>query len=221
VEDCSEALRKTKGSDHVSNVLEERETVKRKTTALITGGLAVVAFCAALAAVLGSTTPEAKAASCARGTKPAIVGGNFKCLRVGQKCSASYQSAYRKYGFHCAKGRLRKGTGLSSAPAQSEPPYSSPPAPTPAAVDGHYKGVTSQNETFEFDIRWDGRNFSGLKTGQINQGCTPADMGLHGNYIQWTRFRRLGDSILESTFRRQVTSNSTRISLDGTWATRH
>jgi hypothetical protein len=117
VEGCSEALRDSKGLDHVGYVLVERETVKRKTTALITGGLAVVAFCAALAAVLGSTAPDAKAASCARGTKAAVIAGNFRCLRVGQKCSARYQSGYRKYWLHCASGRLRRGTALSVKPA--------------------------------------------------------------------------------------------------------
>jgi hypothetical protein len=145
-----------------------------------------------IAAVSAAAAPEAKAASCARGTKPAVIAGNFKCLRVGLKCSASYQSAYRKYGFHCTKGRLRKGTG---APPPEEvftppPPYTppapapAPPVSTPAAVDGHYKGVTSQNETIEFDITRGGREFRGLNTGQINAGCTPR-FNLWGNYIKW------------------------------------
>jgi hypothetical protein len=160
--------------------------MKRKTTAFITGGLAFVAFCAALAGVVGSAAPEAKAASCARGTKPAVIGGNFKCLRAGQQCSARYQAAYRRYGFHCASSRLRKGTGVAPASA-AEPPYTPPPAPTPAAIDGHYKGVTSQNETFEFDIANGGLSFRGLKTGQINEGCTPS-FHLYWGYLNWPKY---------------------------------
>jgi hypothetical protein len=132
-----------------------------------------------IAAVSAVAAPEAKAASCVRGTKPAIVGGNFKCLRAGQKCSPSYQAAYRKYSFHCANGRLLKGTGKAPATSTQDAP---PEQATPGALGGHYKGVTSQNETFEFDISSSGWTFSGLKTGQINQGCTP-QFHLSGNYL--------------------------------------
>jgi hypothetical protein len=39
---------------------------------------------------------------------------------------------------------------------------------------GHYKGQTSQNENFEFDVVSDVYSgVRGLKTGQINLGCTP------------------------------------------------
>jgi hypothetical protein len=51
-------------------------------------------------------------------------------------------------------------------------------------VDGHYKGVTSQSETFEFDITNGGLSFHGLKTGQINEGCTPRG-SISGGYINW------------------------------------
>jgi hypothetical protein len=36
---------------------------------------------------------------------------------------------------------------------------------------GHYKGQTSQSENFEFDVDFSG--VRGLKTGQVNLGCTP------------------------------------------------
>ncbi len=51
-------------------------------------------------------------------------------------------------------------------------------------MDGHYKGVTSQSETFEFDIYNGGLSFRGLKTGQINQGCTP-QAHVNGNKFDW------------------------------------
>jgi hypothetical protein len=166
-------------------------------------GVALVAMIGAV--VLMSTAPEANAASCARGTKPAVIGGNFKCLRVGQRCLTRYQGAYRRYSLHCANGRLRRGsTGPfdTAAPPQGPPPPPlPPPAPTPAAIDGHYKGVTSQNETFEFDISNGGLSFRGLKTGQINQGCTP-QFHIYGNYFNWPDYSvsvsRSGDFTIDT-----------------------
>jgi hypothetical protein len=149
-------------------------------------GVALVTMIGAV--VLMSTAPEANAASCARGTKPAVIGGNFKCLRVGQRCLTRYQGAYRRYSFHCTNGRLRRGTGLSVTPAPSPVTPPPPPAPTPAAVDGHYKGKTSQNETFEFDIGGHGSLFNGLETGQINVGCTP-QFNIYWNYLHWNDIR--------------------------------
>ncbi len=134
----------------------------------------------------GSTAPNTTFASCPRGSKPAIIAGNFKCLRAGQRCKAKYQRAYQKYGFHCVNGRLRKGTGIPVA-APEPPPPTPTPAPTPAAIDGHYKGLTSQNETFEFDILNGGTLFRGLKTGQINAGCTPP-LHTYGNYLNFPTY---------------------------------
>lgn len=82
-----------------------------------------------------------------------------------------YQQAYRKYGFHCAGGRLRKGKGTTAGAGSSEPPYT--PPPPPLFQPGHYKGQTSQNENFEFDVTADSLGVQGLKTGQINLGCDP------------------------------------------------
>jgi hypothetical protein len=155
--------------------------------------LAIVALGAAASAAsartqTAATGPDAKGASCQRGSKPSIIAGNFKCLRVGQRCSTRYQGAYRKYGFHCVNGRLRKGTGIkppASTPEPTPTPAPAPtPAPTPAALDGHYKGLTSQNETLEFNIMSGGLAFRGLKTGQINEGCTPHG-SIYGNYFDW------------------------------------
>ncbi len=62
------------------------------------------------------TTPASSSASCRPGFKPAIIGGNFKCLKVGQRCLSRYQASYRKYGFTCTRGRLRKKTSVPPAP---------------------------------------------------------------------------------------------------------
>ena len=47
--------------------------------------------------------------------------------------------------------------------------------------------MTSQSETFEFDIVNGGLSFRGLKTGQINKGCTPHH-SLYGGYIDWPNY---------------------------------
>ena len=96
------------------------------------------------------------ARSCPRGAKRAIVAGKLKCLRAGQRCSMRYQSAYKKYGFHCAAGRLRKGTGASVTPPPAPPPPASPP---PDRVFGN--GVRSGSDTlgqvsFAFDAQASG-----------------------------------------------------------------
>lgn len=41
------------------------------------------------------------------------------------------------------------------------------------AMPGHYTGKTSQNETVEFDVTSTGTGVTGLRTGQINQSCSP------------------------------------------------
>jgi hypothetical protein len=123
------------------------------------------------ASATASTRLDHAGASCPRGSKPAVIGGNFKCLRAGQQCSRRYQASYRKYGFHCVNGRLRKGTGVKPPAPAPEPP--APPPPAPPGQAGHFKGLTSQLTTFEFDVSADGWSVSGIKTGQINEGCTP------------------------------------------------
>jgi hypothetical protein len=126
----------------------------------------VIAMLVGLAlAGAASARPDAGAApnaSCKAGSKPAVIAGTFKCLKAGQRCVARNQKAYKRYGFTCVKGHLRKV-------ARPKPP--TPPAQL--AQPGHYKGRTSQNEIFEFDVVAAGNAVTGIKTGQINEGCTP------------------------------------------------
>jgi hypothetical protein len=61
-----------------------------------------------------------------------------------------------------------------------QPPPTPPPAPP--ALPGHYKGLTSQITTFEFDVTSDGFHVTNLKTGQVNVGCTPP-FSLYGGEI--------------------------------------
>ena len=116
--------------------------------------------------------PTSGSKPCPAGSTHAKIGGSFTCLRVGQRCKKQYQAAYRKYGFSCVNGRLRKRSGGGAPPP--------PPPPPPPAQAGHYRGLTSQNENFEFDVTFDGAGVTKIITGQINQGCNPNDFTLFG-----------------------------------------
>ena len=136
---------------------------------------AIVLVCA-VGSAAASHYPASMTASCRAGSKPAVVAGNFKCLKAGVACKSRYQATYRKYGFHCLDGRLRKGKGVKppAGGGASDPPYVPPPPAAPVFQAGHYKGQTSQNENFEFDVTSDAYSgVRGLRTGQINLGCTP------------------------------------------------
>jgi hypothetical protein len=135
--------------------------------ALIVGAL----VCAASTATAADSFPDA----CRAGTKRAVIGGKVKCLRAGQVCRARYQVSYKKVGFTCVKGHLRK---------RAAPPAPQPPAPPPAppAQPGHYHGTTSQLEVIDFDVTSSGTTVTNISTGQINEGCTPAGSLGGGNF---------------------------------------
>jgi len=127
------------------------------------------------ALVCGVSTASAAHSSgdaCRAGSKRAVIGGKVKCLRAGQACRTRYQSGYKKYGFTCVAGHLRKRTAPKPPPEPTPPPPPPTPAPPPAQP-GHYKGTSSQLTVVEFDVRSDGRAVTSLTTGQVNQGCTP------------------------------------------------
>jgi hypothetical protein len=115
--------------------------------------------------------PTGDSASCRPGFKPAIIARKFQCLKSGQKCAKRNQTAYRKYGFSCVNGHLRKGAPPPAPPPTPRP--APPPLPTPPAQPGHYKGQSSQLTNFEFDVTPDGNFVTHLVTGQINEGCSP------------------------------------------------
>jgi hypothetical protein len=60
-----------------------------------------------------------------------------------------------------------------------------PPAPTPSprATPGHYEGRSTFNEAFSFDVSADGKSVVDLRTGQVNESCTPAAFTLSGGNL--------------------------------------
>jgi hypothetical protein len=47
-------------------------------------------------------------------------------------------------------------------------------APPPPATPGHYQGRSSFNEAFNFDVSADGNKVVNLRTGQVNESCSPS-----------------------------------------------
>ncbi len=80
-------------------------------TAVLAGSILVLSVLATGPA--SSARPLAAAATsarCAAGSKQALVGGAFTCLRIGQACSLKHQDDYGRSGFLCRSGRLRAKT---------------------------------------------------------------------------------------------------------------
>ena len=96
--------------------------------------LALVAVAASTA--LGRTARPDAAGACARGTVAARIGGKSVCLRAGTACKPTYNSIYKKHGFTCISGHLRKAptqTPRPTPPPPSAPPYSPPTGPVGTA----------------------------------------------------------------------------------------
>jgi hypothetical protein len=74
----------------------------------------------------------APAKKCHAGYVRAVIGGKVKCLHSGQFCATRYNRSYRRYGFICVNGRLRRLTKPRPVPSPP-PPAPLPPAPPPPA----------------------------------------------------------------------------------------
>jgi hypothetical protein len=66
--------------------------------------------------------------------------------------------------------------------APASPPPPPPPAP-PVATPGHYEGRSSFNEAFAFDVSADGKSVLNLRTGQVNESCSPSSFTLSGGNL--------------------------------------
>ena len=71
-------------------------------------------------------------AACAKKAVAARIGGKIVCLRVGMTCKAAYNGTYKKHGFVCVAGHLRK-TPTATPPAPAPAPYSPPTGPVGTA----------------------------------------------------------------------------------------
>ena len=175
-DECCESSR-----DAATKGLIEIRIGRRFLFVLVTAAVLVGAATTVAAATVNVAGPRADRARCPAGSKRAVIGGKVKCLRPGQKCAARYRAAYKRYGFTCVSGRLRKRS--VAPPPQPTPTPTPPPAPpaAPPAQPGHYTGITSQLEIIAFDVTTDGTRVVALLTGQINEGCNPPAHLFGGN----------------------------------------
>ena len=141
----------------------------------IVATLALTALAVASSGALAAGGAAHSTDACPAGSKRAVIGGTVKCLRAGQRCKPRYQAAYKRAGFTCTNGRLRKRAAAPPPvqPPPTEPPPTPQPPPAPPAQPGHYHGLTSQLTAVDLDVSADGRGATNISTGQINQGCTP------------------------------------------------
>jgi hypothetical protein len=86
----------------------------------------VVLVAVAASTALGRNARQDATAACAKGAVAARIGGKSVCLRAGMACKATYNSIYKKHGFTCVAGHLRK----NPTPV---PPYAPPTGPVGTA----------------------------------------------------------------------------------------
>src|SRR5437763_5241803 len=110
--------------------LIEMRVRRRFVFVLVTAAVVVGAATTVAAATVNLAGPRALTAGCPPGSKRAVIGGKVKCLRAGQKCAARYRAAYKRYGFTCVSGHLRRRSVSPPPPPTPSPPP--PPAPPPA-----------------------------------------------------------------------------------------
>src|SRR5438132_8376518 len=139
------------------------------TAAVLVGAASTVVAAATVNAA--DSGPRALAAACPAGSKRAVIGGKVKCLRAGQKCATRYQAAYKRYGFMCVSGHLRKRP-VAPPPPPPPPPPPAPPPPPPAQP-GHHKGPPPQPAPLEFHLNAGCTPVLSLPPGQTHAGCTP------------------------------------------------
>jgi hypothetical protein len=116
------------------------------------------AFIAALAALaIGLQTAPARstgnlaaAGKCRKGTVSARIGGKRRCLRAGQRCKKRFERQYRKHGFHCQAGRLRK---VRKHPAPPPPPPPPPAPPPPDPPPPHLVGTGGLHSILDLPLR--------------------------------------------------------------------
>jgi hypothetical protein len=70
---------------------------------------------------LGQATPAA--ATCSRGAVKAVIARRSVCLNAGKRCARNYEAQYKRYGFHCRKGRLRTRNALVTIAGPDEVVY--------------------------------------------------------------------------------------------------
>jgi hypothetical protein len=98
---------------------------------VVLGALVVLVSVAASTALGRNAARPDSTAACAK----ARIGGKSVCLRAGTACKATYNSIYKKHGFTCIAGHLRK-TQTAKPPAPTPTPTPVPPYSPPTGTVG-------------------------------------------------------------------------------------
>jgi hypothetical protein len=114
--------------------LTDRKGVCAVQRLVVLVALVVLAAVAASTALGRNARPDATAA-CAKGAVAARIGGKSVCLRAGMACKATYNSIYKKHGFTCIAGHLRK-TPTAKPPTPTPTPTPVPPYAPPTGPVG-------------------------------------------------------------------------------------
>jgi len=92
--------------------------------------LVIILGAAAAALLPPRGLAQATRATCSAGYVGAVIGGEHKCLRAGQFCSAHHAAEYKAYGFSCVGGHLRRRAPTrSTIPATTTAGSTTTPAP--------------------------------------------------------------------------------------------
>ena len=117
---------------------------------LLVSAIAIVAALGAARSPAGTSQSRAvrSAAACNRGSVAVRIGGKRVCLHAGLHCKKRYERQYKKHGFHCQAGRLRKVRKHHNPPPPPPQPPPVPPAGTIAATVavGHSLGPITTGE---------------------------------------------------------------------------
>jgi hypothetical protein len=152
----------------------------RRRSAAVAGLAAVAAVCVVTAFTTGATAAgNAKPTGSAKCTNGVVdrIGRRTVCIHVGGKCVAAHERTYRKRGYTCMKGRLRRYVATPPAPIPPPaptPPPAPPAPPPPPATPGHWVGKTSQLEDIQFDVNPSGNGITGFDIHTVNESCSPA-----------------------------------------------
>lgn len=55
-----------------------------------------------------AVAPDSVTHRCKTGFRHAVIAGQHKCLKAGQRCTTRLDRQYHRYGFHCHTGRLTR-----------------------------------------------------------------------------------------------------------------
>jgi hypothetical protein len=130
----------------------------------------VMLVAVAASTALGRNARPDSTAACTTGAVAARIGGKSVCLRAGTACKATYNSIYKKHGFACIAGHLRK-TPTAKPPAPTPvPPYSPPTGPVGTANTTVAVGLFDAN-SFGWIVLSQTTIPSGMVTFVITNNC--------------------------------------------------